>query len=83
MRPYVFLFLALSFAPSAQAVDFGLFAGTHFGFGYEGSDLSDFYRKRQIGVLDLQAMPGYPRAAIAFEPQRNLSGFWLPFPLRV
>ena len=54
---FAFAFLVLAYSYSARA-EFGLYAGTHFGYGSEGRDTNDAYLKRTVGVLDFQAMPG-------------------------
>jgi hypothetical protein len=54
-------FLALSLflaASSAQAADYGIYAGSHIGIGDEGRKESDTFQNRTVGTLDLQAMPG-------------------------
>ncbi|MGZ3649599.1 MAG: hypothetical protein ACXVB9_06480 [Bdellovibrionota bacterium] len=59
MRRWLALaFLTLSLASPARA-EFGVFTGAHFGFSQEGRDTNDFYQKRSMGVIDLQAMPGW------------------------
>jgi hypothetical protein len=51
-------FLTLSIASPARG-DFGVFTAAHFGFSQEGRDSNDFYQKRTMGVIDLQALPGW------------------------
>lgn len=56
--PLLAALVLVGLSTPAHALDFGAFFASHLGAGSAGRDGDDFYRKRSVGSIDLQAMPG-------------------------